>query len=307
MTILITTPNGGVGRHLTEALRGREDVRFLVRSEAGARALGEVRGEVFRGDAADADDVRRAVAGVERLYLAHPFSVDQIAVETGLGLAALEAGVRRIVKLGARAFTGAGTVPDAVTGNHDVIAGRLRGAGVPELTVLRPDRFLQNFLTAAAAIAGGTLADPAGPAGARGYVDVRDIAEVALAELLADRPVGGDIEISGPHALTLPELAIRFGAALGRRVRYVDVPLDDAWREDLARRGVPAPVVDGLRDLYTNYRREGVAGLGTASGVCSAARRARRRTSRPTSSHPPPPCRKTVPALIWSSVNRRAI
>ncbi|WP_078971316.1 NmrA family NAD(P)-binding protein [Streptomyces chattanoogensis] len=261
MTILITTPNGAVGRHVTAALRDRRDVRFFVRSEGSARALGEVRGEVFRGDAADAADVRGAVAGVDRLYLAHPFAEDQVAVETQLGTAALEAGARRIVKLGARRFTGDAIVPDAVTGAHDTITERLRRTGVPELTVLQPDRFLQNFLPAAASIAEGTLADPAGP-GARGYVDVRDIAAVAVAELLADRPVGGEIEISGPQALTLPQLAARFGTVVGRPVRYVDVPLDDAWRAAMADRGVPPWVIDGLYGLYANYRREGVAGLG---------------------------------------------
>ncbi|MEV8477481.1 NmrA family NAD(P)-binding protein [Streptomyces sp. NPDC051173] len=261
MTILITTPNGTVGRHLTEALRERDDVRYLVRSAAAAEALGEVAGEVVRGDASDTADVRKALAGVDRLYLAHPFGEQQIAAEGNFALSAAEAGVRRVVKLGARCFTGDGFVQDAVTGAHEVITGRLRDAGVPELTVLSPDRFLQNFLPAAAAIADGTLADPAGP-GARGYVDVRDIAEVAAAELLAERPVGGEIEISGRRALTLPELADRFGSALGRPVRHVDVPLDDAWRAGLTERGVTPWVIDGLHGLYANYRHEGVAGLG---------------------------------------------
>ncbi|MFE3651296.1 NmrA family NAD(P)-binding protein [Streptomyces sp. NPDC059152] len=261
MTVLVTTPLGAVGRYVTEALRDRSDVRFLVRSAASAEALdGSVRGEVFRGDAANAADVRRAVVGVDRLFLAHPFAEGQIAAETALGVAAVEAGARRIVKLGARRF-GGDLVPDAVTGNHDVIADRLRAAGVEELTVLQPDRFLQNFLPSAPALARGTLADPAGP-GARGYVDVRDIAEVAVAELLADRPTGGEIEISGPAALTLAELAASFATALGTPVRYVDVPLDDAWRAGLAERGVAPRIVDGLHDLYANYRREGVAGLG---------------------------------------------
>ncbi|WP_424889221.1 NmrA family NAD(P)-binding protein [Streptomyces sp. XH2] len=261
MTILVTTPNGTVGRYVTEALRDRSDVRFLVRSRAGAEALGRVRGEVVRGSATDAADARRAVAGVDRLYLAHPFAEDQVAAETALGAAAAEAGVHRIVKLGARRFAGPGCVPDAVTGVHDTIAERLRSAGVRELTVLQPDRFLQNFLPAAASIAGGTLPDPAGP-GARGYVDARDIAEVAVAELLAARPVGGEIEVSGPEALTLPELCDRFGAVLNRPVRYADVPLDGAWRAALADRGVTPQVIDGLQGLYANYRREGVARLG---------------------------------------------
>ncbi|MBF6062028.1 NAD(P)H-binding protein [Nocardia terpenica] len=260
MTILITTPNGTVGRHVTAALRDRDDVRFFVRSEASMEALGDVRGEVVRGDATDAADVRRAVAGVDRLFLAHPFAEDQIVAETTLGATALEAGTRRIVKLGARAF-GDGIVHDPVTAAHDVITARLLAVGVPELSVLRPDRFLQNFLSSAQAIASGTLADPAGP-GSRGYVDARDIAEVAVAELLSDNPIGGDIELSGPQLMTLQEIADSFATVLGRPVRHIDIPLDDAWRARLLARGVEPWIVDGLRGLYTNYRLEGTAALG---------------------------------------------
>ncbi|MCP2257545.1 Uncharacterized conserved protein YbjT, contains NAD(P)-binding and DUF2867 domains [Streptoalloteichus tenebrarius] len=257
---LITTPNGNVGRHITDALRNREDVRYLVRSERGASAVGAVRGEIVLGDAADPEDVRRALAGVERLYLAHPFGDDQVAVETAFGLAALDAGVRRIVKLGARAF-GPGITPDAVTGVHDEIVGRLTEAGVPELTVLRPDRFMQNFLSTAVALAEGSLPDPAG-VGARGFVDARDIAEVAVAELLADEPVGGDVELSGPEELTLPAIAERFAAALGRPVRFVDVPLDDAWRARYREAGMSSYTLTGLEDLYRNYLAEPASGLG---------------------------------------------
>ncbi|WP_344032628.1 NAD(P)H-binding protein [Streptomyces luteireticuli] len=293
MTILLTTPNGTVGRHPTDALRDREDVRHLVRSASAAAALGPVRGEVVYGDATDAAAVRAAVAGVDRLCLAHPFTEDQAAVETALGLAALDAGARRIVKLGARPFTGSGTAPDAVTGAHDAVVERLSAAGVPELTVLRPDRFLQNFLPSAADIADGTPADPAGP-GARGYVDARDIAAVAAAELLAERPVGGGLDLSGPQALTLAELAGVFGTALGRPVRYAAIPLDDAWRAGLLGRGMTPGVVEGLYGLYANYRREGVAGLG--DGV-------RRVLGRP----PLPAARFAAEVLVPAASRTRAV
>ncbi|SHG81325.1 NmrA family NAD(P)-binding protein [Streptoalloteichus hindustanus] len=259
--ILVTTPNGSVGRHIADALRDREDVRYFVRSDRGVAALGEVRGEVVRGDATNPDDARRAVAGVERLYLAHPFGDDQVTAETTLGLAALDAGARRIVKLGARAFHGVGTVPDAVTGVHETITARLREVGVPELTVLRPDRFLQNFLYSASSIVEGVLPDPGGD-NARGFLDTRDIADVAVAELLADQPLGGEIELSGPEELTMTAVAERFAAVLGRPVRYVDVPLDEAWRARLTDSGTSPYSLEGLADLYGNYRTERSSGLG---------------------------------------------
>ncbi|MEU7138171.1 NmrA family NAD(P)-binding protein [Nocardia sp. NPDC046473] len=261
MTILVSTPNGNVGRHIVAALRDRPDVRYLVRSAGSAAALGPVRGEVAIGDAADGADARRVAVGVTRLYLAHPFAEDQVRAEWTLASAALAAGASRIVKLGARAFTGPGIVPDAVTGAHDIVAARLREAGVPELTVLRPDRFLQNFLTSRHTIAGGSLPDPAG-SGVRGFVDVRDIAEVAVAELTAERPVGGEIEVSGPRELHLREVAAAFAAAVGRPVRYLDVPLDERWRTRLVASGASEFIIDGLSGLYRNYRAERASGLG---------------------------------------------
>ncbi|MFD5000642.1 hypothetical protein [Streptomyces buecherae] len=38
----MTTPNDAVDRRVTEAPRGRDDARFLVRSRATVRARGEV-------------------------------------------------------------------------------------------------------------------------------------------------------------------------------------------------------------------------------------------------------------------------
>ncbi len=259
MTILVTTPGGSVGRHVVAALRERPDVRYLAHSERTAASLRDVAGEVVRADATDAGAVRRAVDGVERLYLAHPFEQRQLEAETTVGLAALEAGVRRIVKLSGRAFPGGGST---VIGVNDAIVERLRAVGVPELSVLRPDRFLQNFLLKAEEIAGGALSGPLGDS-ARGLVDARDIADVAVAELLAERPVGGELEISGPEALTMAQTAERFARALGREVRYVDVPPDE-WRAEMERSGFTGWLLDGYADLYDHYRAEGVSGLGDA-------------------------------------------
>ncbi|MEV0703176.1 NmrA family NAD(P)-binding protein [Saccharopolyspora sp. NPDC050389] len=261
MTILITTAAGSVGRELTDLLRGNPDVRYLVRSDRSAASLGPVAGRVIRGDAGNPADVRAAVRGVERLYLAHTYSTGQAEVEIGLARAALEAGATRIVKLGALAWRTAGE-PDPVTGAHEVIVDRLREMGVPELTVLRPDRFLQNFLGQLDSISAGVLADPGG-LGARGFIDTRDIAEVAAAELLAERPVGGPLSLSGPERLSVERLAEEFGAAVGHPVRYRSVVPDADWQAGLVRSGLSVEYVAGLAALYRNYRAEAESELGT--------------------------------------------
>ncbi|MEV0057476.1 NAD(P)H-binding protein [Saccharopolyspora shandongensis] len=259
--ILITTAAGSVGRELTELLRRNPDVRYLVRSDRSAASLGPVAGRIVRGDAGDPADVRAAVDGVERLYLAHPYCTGQAEVEIGLARAALEAGVTRIVKLGALPWRTAGE-PDPVTGAHEVVVDRLQAMGVPELTVLRPDRFLQNFLGQIDSIAAGVLADPGGP-GSRGFIDTRDIAEVAAAKLLAERPVGGQLPLSGPERVTVEALAGEFGAVVGLPVRYRSVVPDADWQARLVRTGLSAEYVAGLAALYRNYRAEAESELGT--------------------------------------------
>jgi uncharacterized protein YbjT (DUF2867 family) len=69
-------------------------------------------------------------------------------------------------------------------------------------------------------------------------VAASDIAQV-IAAVLADPSahVGQVYELTGPRSLTLHELAAEYSRALGRPVRYVDVP-HDGWVEGLRGRGL---------------------------------------------------------------------
>ncbi|GAA4227706.1 hypothetical protein GCM10022254_16050 [Actinomadura meridiana] len=92
-------------------------------------------------------------------------------------------------------------------------------------------------------------------------VHERDIADVATRVLLADghanRHAGARYVLTGPEALTQAEQARRIGAAIGRPVRYEEVPPDVA-RERMVRSGVPAAFVE------TNLRfQAGLIGLPT--------------------------------------------
>lgn len=74
-------------------------------------------------------------------------------------------------------------------------------------------------------------------------IDERDIAEVASRVLLTDRHVGAKYLLTGPESLTQAEQARRIGEAIGRPVRYEEVPPDVA-REQMIQNKVPADVVD---------------------------------------------------------------
>ena len=57
------------------------------------------------------------------------------------------------------------------------------------------------------------------------FLDVDDIADVAVAALTDDRHVGQLYELTGPRSLTFARVAAEIGAAVRRDVRYVPISL----------------------------------------------------------------------------------
>src|SRR5262249_28232210 len=62
-------------------------------------------------------------------------------------------------------------------------------------------------------------------------VDVRDIAAVAVAALTGTGHEGKKYVITGPEALTYFDVADKLSAAIGKKVSYVDVPLEARSRQ----------------------------------------------------------------------------
>ncbi len=111
---------------------------------------------------------------------------------------------------------------------------------------VRPTVFLQNpmFLDLAAATiaADNKIRLPFG-AGRTSPVDTRDVAEVIVAILCDPAPhVSSIVELTGPRSEDMQAVAAEYSAALGRTIRYVDVPLDE-WRDGvLSRLNLPEHV-----------------------------------------------------------------
>ena len=84
------------------------------------------------------------------------------------------------------------------------------------------------------------------------FLDIDDLADVAVAALTADRHPGRLYELTGPHSLTFADTAAVIAAASGREVRYVPVPHRGARRASSSARrparGRGAPDVPLRRD-----------------------------------------------------------
>lgn len=239
-TILITGGTGKVGSRVIEQVAGRPGVRALAHSDASAERLGAAGVDVVRGSLADPEAVARAVDGVERVFL---LSTGQAAQELGVLEAARAAGVRHVVKLSSL-LEGWDL---AIMEDHRAVVAALRASGLAH-TILQPDTFMDNEAGALDALRAGVVVAPTGD-GRCSFVDARDIAAVAVHELTAAAPEGGELVITGPAALTFEEYAQELGAGIGRELHHVS-PTVDAFAEALRGFGVPEPRAGDLAAMY---------------------------------------------------------
>ena len=250
--VLVTGATGNVGSGVVHELRGRGvPVRVFARdADKAARMFGDGV-EILVGDLSDAASVRRAVEGVDSVFLACSNDPRQMEYEIGVIDAAREAGVRRIVKLSALGAEVGSSV--AFWDWHGRIEEHLRASGVPAV-VLRPGFSMANLLGSAEQIRhAGSLFVPA--EGARvAMVDPRDVAAVAAVALTDDEHDGETCTLTGPEAISFDRVAEVLSAAAGRSVQFVPVP-DEAALQALVEAGMPEFVAGQIVAVFGVLRQ----------------------------------------------------
>ena len=239
--VLLIGATGKIGRTVAKGLADAAvPARALVRDRSRAADLAPMGVEVVQGELSDRTTVDRALAGVDKVYLAVGGASDQEALEKGVIDAAAAAGVGHIVKISV-----VGAAPDASVALarwHYAIEEHLAASGVPA-TVLRPNFFMQNVLGSAGSITGeGKFYGNAGD-GRTSLIDDRDIADVVLAALTGDGHAGQTYTLTGAQALTQADVARQIGDVLGKPVEYVNLT-DDQMRGALLGMGLPEWLVD---------------------------------------------------------------
>lgn len=243
--IAVTGATGAVGRKVAELLAERGiPQRLVVRDPARAPELPDT--EVRRiADYGHADDVRRALDGVDTLFLVPAQeSADRLQRHFAAIDAAAAAGVRKITYL---SFVGATRDSTFTLGrDHWATEERVKATGLP-WTFPRMNLYL-DFLPLMVTDR-GTIEGPAGD-GRGAFVTRDDIAEV-IARLLADGGHDGEAhDISGPEAFTLAEAAATMSAAGGKPVTFVDQTVPEAYASR-AVYGAPDWQVEAWVTTYT--------------------------------------------------------
>jgi uncharacterized protein YbjT (DUF2867 family) len=82
------------------------------------------------------------------------------------------------------------------------------------------------------------------------FVDVDDVADVAVAALTGNGHAGQVYELTGPRLLTFARAVEEIAEESGRPVRFTGVTMPD-FAEEMAAAGVPDDVVQLLEYLFT--------------------------------------------------------
>jgi uncharacterized protein YbjT (DUF2867 family) len=126
-------------------------------------------------------------------------------------------------------------------------------------TILRPNGFLQNIVTYTAPSIRAQGAFYAAMGDAKiSYLDVGDIAVIAVKALHGGAHSGKTYELNGPEAVSNQELARRISRITGRTVNYVDIPAS-AQRDTMLGLGIPEWQVTAILDLQQYYKQGGGA------------------------------------------------
>lgn len=225
--ILVTAAGGTVGRAL---------VPLLVEAGANVRAgLHDLRADPYEAlgrvepvevDFDDRGSLARAFDGIAAVFLVTPQRPESVRWVRSAIDAARRAGVKKVVR---QSVYNAEDGRDGVARWHREAEGIIRISGLSH-TFLRPNSFMQNFLTIYrdAIVHEDAFSLPLGRA-ALSSIDIRDIAASAASALLGN---GGEREaylLTGPEALTGEQFAETLSRVVERPIRYRDRP-EDAGR-----------------------------------------------------------------------------
>lgn len=251
-TILVTGANGNVATATLHALAnsGKHKLVGLVRDKAKGKDLEAMGVELRIGDLEHLRSIEEQFGGVDvALLLTAPGPMSPYQSSNALW-AARKGGVKHVVRLSA-----VGAAHDAPTLNsrlHALSDSELERSGAT-YTILKPHFFTQNLMGMAKPVAEqGTIFFGLGDA-ALPMIDVRDIGDAAAAVLDNPAPhAGKTYTLTGGKKIGLAEAAEKIGAALGKPVKYVPVPVPQMI-EMMAKMGADDYRQVSLRDYMNAY------------------------------------------------------
>jgi len=258
--VLISGATGDTGRAaVREAIALGLDVRALVHGkDARSEALAGLGAEVMLGDLLEIDTVRSAMEGTDAAYLVWPVAPGLIHATVNFAQAAKETGVSTVVNQSQRSanrFSTSNSCRDSFIAEQV-----LNWSGLPVIH-LRPTYFLEWLLYPwqLPYLRQGILRMPVGK-GRHSPIAADDQGR-AIAALLKnpEAHIGETIPISGPVEMDHEQMAAELTDALGRKIVFQDLPIDEYCRS-LETMGVPPYIVQHLGGAMADYQHGHMSG-----------------------------------------------
>ncbi|MGI0119951.1 ergot alkaloid biosynthesis protein [Zooshikella sp. RANM57] len=213
-TVLITGGTGKTGRSIASKL-STANVNVRVASRSGGSV---VNCESTRFDWKIPSTFDSALKDVSAIYLVAPTNVtEQLTAMQPLIDCAIEKGVSRFVLLSASSVPKGGPMMGEV---HAYLE-----KSVDEWAVLRPTWFMQNFSEQQhlPTIRNEGCIYSATCNGRVPFIDVDDIAKVAVEALLCRNPLNRDLILTGPQPISYDEVAQTISSVIGKAVEHVKI------------------------------------------------------------------------------------
>ena len=254
--ILVTGAAGLSGSIvMREFARKGIPVRGLVRSRARAEALQGLPGvETVEGNMLRPETLQGAFDGVDQALMISSSGAQMVDTQCTFIDAAKKAGLKRIVKFsGAESGVGFEAKNFRFTRMHEEIERYLERSGIA-WTHLRPSQFMQMYFRDAPSIIKSAAIFQAWGDTKLSPVDLEDVAKVALGLLTTNGHEGRSYDMTGPEALTMPQVAEKISEAIDRPIRYVNISAFEK-RQAMLNAGVPEYFADAMDELASERRR----------------------------------------------------
>ena len=255
MSIVINTPSGNIGRALADLLLDAgEEITVISRSTDKVKDLVDRGARLVTGSLDEQVVLDQAFAGARALFWVTPpvnrpdFYDWAKAGAQAAAAAAKRAGSKNVVVLSSvGAHTGPGTGPVSVLLDVETAFTK----AIANVAILRAGFFMENLIRDAQNIAGGAIYSALPADFPFPMVATKDIAGKAASFLLS---LGGwqghrIVGVHGPKDLTQNQVVQQLGKALGRSLRYVQVPVDAA-RQAMLGFGMPDWMADVYSEMY---------------------------------------------------------
>ena len=268
-TLLVTGASGQLGRRVIAHLLQSQKVppQRIIATTRKPEALADLAEQgivVRKADFEDPASLVAAFAGADRLLLISTDALDRpgrrLEQHRNAINAATRAGVKHVVYTSMPQPEAGSPIPFAPDhlGTEQALA-----ASPMSWTVLRHNWYAENLhLSLPAVLASGQWYSAAGD-GATAYVTREDCARADAAALASADTTRATLDITGPQALSVEQIAALATEVLGKPIRVIPVS-PEQLAQGLAAAGVPAFMVPLLVSFDVNARAGRVATVSPA-------------------------------------------